>query len=60
VISVDWHRYGAWVGLVSALNGEAEGADEAWDVMVRLAGAGSQHGFDMQPRALAGEPITAD
>ncbi len=56
----NWHRYGAWAGLVSTVNGEVEGAAEAWEVMVDLAGAGSQHGFDMLPRAHAGDPVTAD
>jgi len=56
----NWNRYGAWVGLVSTVNGEVEGAAEAWEVMVRLAGPGSQHGFNMLPRAHAGEPVTAD
>lgn len=60
----NWHRYGAWIGLVSAVEGRAEGAREAWEVMTDLAGPGSQHGFDMQPapEALeeAEEPEHAD
>ena len=47
----NWNRYGAWVALVAAVNANLPGADEAWLVMTELAGPGSQHGFNMRPRA---------
>ena len=44
-----WHRYGAWVGLVAALEGGMPNADEAWNVMTSLAGP-AQYGFELVPR----------
>jgi len=44
-----WHRYGAWIGLVSALEGNVSNAKEAWKVMTSLAGP-SQYGYEMVPR----------
>ena len=47
----NWHRYGAWNGIVAAVEGRVEGAGEAWKAMTAHAGPGSQHGFDMWPSA---------
>lgn len=44
-----WHRYGAWVGLVAALEGGVPNAEEAWNVMTSLAGP-AEYGFEMLPR----------
>jgi hypothetical protein len=46
-----WHRYGAWVGLVSALEGGVPGAREAWDVMRSLAAKEAIYGYEMVPRS---------
>ena len=48
--SYGWHRYGAWVGLVSALEGGVPRAREAWDVMRSLAGSQGIYGYEMVPR----------
>lgn len=45
-----WHRYGAWVGLVSAVEGGVRAAEEAWDVMRSLAAKKSIYGYEMVPR----------
>jgi len=45
-----WHRYGAWVALVSALEGGVPGARKAWDVMRSLAGKDGIYGYEMVPR----------
>lgn len=46
----DWHRYGAWVGLVSAIEGEVPKAWEAWDIMRSLTGKQGIYGYEMVPR----------
>ncbi|KKM49391.1 hypothetical protein LCGC14_1556890, partial [marine sediment metagenome] len=45
-----WHRYGAWVGLVSGYNGLTPNAVEAWNVMTGLAGQ-ALYGYEMLPWA---------
>ena len=50
----NWHRYGAWVALVSALEGNVPKADEAWNVMRPMAGTKGIYGYEMVPRT--GEP----
>jgi hypothetical protein len=45
-----WHRYGAWVGLVSALEGGVPGARKAWQVMTALAAKKAIYGYEMVPR----------
>ena len=45
-----WHRYGAWVGLVSAVEGNVPRAREAWNVMRSLAGPKGIYGYEMIPR----------
>ena len=44
-----WHRYGAWVGLVTAVEANVPNAQEAWKTMTGLAG-GSSYGYEMVPR----------
>ena len=44
-----WHRYGAWVGLVAAVEGDVPNAKEAWKTMTSLAGY-SSYGYEMVPR----------
>ncbi|MHC4717202.1 MAG: hypothetical protein ACYS5V_09550, partial [Planctomycetota bacterium] len=44
-----WHRYGAWVGLVTAREGNVPKADKAWEVMTSLAGP-APYGYEMVPR----------
>ncbi len=44
-----WHRYGAWTGMVSAIEGDVPKAKEAWKVMTSLAG-GPSYGYEMVPR----------
>jgi hypothetical protein len=45
-----WHRYGAWVGLVVALEAGVPKAQEAWDTMRRLASEDAIYGYEMTPR----------
>jgi len=45
-----WHRYGAWVGLVAAVEGGVPNAWQAWDVMTSLAGKNAIYGYEMMPR----------
>ena len=45
-----WHRYGAWVGLVSAIEGNVPGSEKAWEVMTSLAAERSLYGYEMVPR----------
>ena len=44
-----WHRYGAWVGMVAAVEGNVPNALEAWKKMTELAGP-SEYGYEMVPR----------
>ena len=46
----NWHRYGAWVGLVSAVEGNVPNAAEAWNVMRRLASPKGIYGYEMVAR----------
>ena len=43
-----WHRYGAWDGLVAAIDGDTTGAPDAWNEMTALAGQ-ADYGYEMQP-----------
>ncbi len=45
-----WHRYGAWVGIVTALDADVPKAEEAWDTMRRLASEDAIYGYEMIPR----------
>ncbi len=45
-----WHRYGAWVGIVTALEAGVPKAREAWDTMRRLASEDAIYGYEMIPR----------
>jgi hypothetical protein len=45
-----WHRYGAWVALVTALEADLPKSREAWQVMSALAGAQGEYGMEMMPR----------
>ena len=47
-----WHRYGAWMGLVVALENDLPNAREAWKTMTKLAGY-SSYGYEMVPRTNA-------
>ncbi len=51
-----WHRYGAWVGIVSAVEGDVARAREAWKIMTRLASKKAIYGYEMVPRAGLTEP----
>jgi len=44
-----WHRYGAWVGLVSAVDAAVPKADEAWKIMKSLASPDAIYGYEMLP-----------
>ena len=46
----NWHRYGAWVGLVTAVEAGVPKADEAWKVMTGLTGKGGEYHMEMVPR----------
>ena len=50
VRSYNWHRYGAWVGLVAAVEGKVPGAVEAWKVMRPMTGNDGDYDFEMVPR----------
>jgi len=45
-----WHRYGAWVALVTALEADVPKAREAWQIMVPLAGTQGEYDMEMVPR----------
>ena len=45
-----WHRYGAWVALVTALEAGVPKARQAWEVMVPLAGTQGEYDMEMVPR----------
>ena len=45
-----WHRYGAWVGIVSAVEGEVPKARKAWEIMKSLTGDQGEYGYEMLPR----------
>jgi len=49
-----WHRYGAWVALVAAIEGRVPKAREAWEVMESLASKRAIYGYEMVPRGGAG------
>ena len=44
-----WHRYGAWVSIVTAVEADVPNARKAWETMRKLAGP-SRYGFEMAPR----------
>lgn len=46
-----WHRYGAWVGIVTALEAGVPQSREAWNVMRTLAGTDAIYGYEMVPRS---------
>ncbi len=45
-----WHRYGAWVGLVTAVEAGVPNAREAWRVMTSMAGQKGEYDLEMLPR----------
>jgi len=45
-----WHRYGAWVGIVTALEAGVPKSREAWNVMRALAREDAIYGYEMTPR----------
>jgi len=45
-----WHRYGAWVALVTALEAGVPKAKQAWKVMTSLTGKEGEYGYEMVPR----------
>jgi hypothetical protein len=45
-----WHRYGAWSGLVTALEAGVPQAEQAWQVMLPLAGSQGEYDMEMVPR----------
>jgi hypothetical protein len=45
-----WHRYGAWVALVTALEADVPKARDAWQIMVPLAGTQGEYDMEMVPR----------
>jgi len=45
-----WHRYGAWVALVTALEADVPKAREAWQIMLPLAGTQGEYDMEMVPR----------
>ncbi len=44
-----WHRYGAWVGMVTALEADVPNARQAWQTMTSMAGPAT-YGYEMVPR----------
>ena len=44
-----WHRYGAWIGMVAAVEADVPRAQEAWKTMTGMAGPCS-YGYEMIPR----------
>jgi len=51
----NWHRYGAWVALVTALDAEVPNARQAWQVMLPLAGTRGEYDMEMAPHSGAPE-----
>jgi hypothetical protein len=45
-----WHRYGAWSGLVTAIEAGVPQAEQAWQVMLPLAGSQGEYDMEMVPR----------
>lgn len=48
--SYGWHRYGAWPGLVTAVEANVPRALDAWRIMTELAGTSGEYDMEMVPR----------
>jgi hypothetical protein len=46
----NWHRYGAWAALVTAVEAGVPKAAQAWQVMRSLAGTQGEYDMEMVPR----------